>query len=409
MKRIAIVWSTSLVLALCVASCGGSAGTKSNPSIDFDGSDYSSLDATSPDESTPPNDQTSKDSLHPDADHDTADALADASDTADTQLPDQSDSELPPTCEPGTKYCDGLEIKRCNPDGLGYTWVKTCVDENPCTEDSCEEGKCIHDTPDGACCFPACEIGQICMGGECRCASMCVGKECGDDGCGGTCGECPAHNVCTPDGQCSCIPQCEGKQCGDDDCGSECGTCPDGNICQDGQCICIPNCDGKICGSDGCGGSCGPCAPLEECIDNACTFTCSACPQLEGCSRFLLPTNYHAYYLCPGPKDWEGAKDFCEERGTYLVNIGNAEENSFLATILAGSPSVWIGLSQDWGDWGKWKWTNGNEPDYKAWGSDQPDDGGLFSSEDCVETNSAGAWNDDQCSSEQGFICELAP
>lgn len=35
---------------------------------------------------------------------------------------------------------------------------------------------------------------------------------------------------------CQCVPACEGKQCGDDGCGGSCGVCADGCTCIDGQC-----------------------------------------------------------------------------------------------------------------------------------------------------------------------------
>jgi len=63
-----------------------------------------------------------------------------------------------------------------------------------------------------------------------------------------------------------CTPSCIGKLCGDNGCGGSCGPpCPDGTVCQDGQCgICVPNCAGRECGDDDCGGSCGPPCPLGE-------------------------------------------------------------------------------------------------------------------------------------------------
>ncbi len=99
--------------------------------------------------------------------------------------------------------------------------------------------------------------------GEETCTPDCTGKECGDDGCGGSCGTCEDGFVCQ-DGQCvGCTPDCTGKECGDDGCGGSCGTCDDPAkpICNaQGICeACTPNCDGKECGDDGCGGSCGDC------------------------------------------------------------------------------------------------------------------------------------------------------
>ncbi|GEM_PF-2768087 len=53
---------------------------------------------------------------------------------------------------------------------------------------------------------------------------------------------------------------CEGKQCGWDGCFGSCGTCGPGLLCVDGLCEpCEADCEGKECGPDGCGGVCGMC------------------------------------------------------------------------------------------------------------------------------------------------------
>ena len=151
----------------------------------------------------------------------------------------------------------------------------------------------------------ACTNDLVCADGAC-CAPSCDGKECGDDGCGGTCGACegdfgcndlgacmicePNVSVCvgnststcnnqgdgysgvpfdcadlpdTPDcedGACVCSPDCAGKTCGDDGCGGTCGTCDESTeTCLEGQCACAPQCEGLDCGPDGCGTTCGEC------------------------------------------------------------------------------------------------------------------------------------------------------
>jgi len=51
-----------------------------------------------------------------------------------------------------------------------------------------------------------CEHG--CQGGACGpCVADCTGKDCGDDGCGGSCGDCDPGMTCDPDGQ--CVPACD--------------------------------------------------------------------------------------------------------------------------------------------------------------------------------------------------------
>ena len=67
---------------------------------------------------------------------------------------------------------------------------------------------------------------QWCDLGECTC----VGPVCGD-GC------CAANAICV-DGEC-CTPDCFGKECGNDGCGASCGTCGACNDCQGDECITV--------------------------------------------------------------------------------------------------------------------------------------------------------------------------
>lgn len=116
-------------------------------------------------------------------------------------------------------------------------------------------------------------------GGE-TCEPACDDLDCGDDGCGGSCGDCVGEDtcdagVCTP--PVACVPDCEGKACGDDGCDGSCGTCSEG-VCSNSTC-CIPDCGDKVCGNfDGCGGSCGTCGADEQCNAGVCegqTYSCS--------------------------------------------------------------------------------------------------------------------------------------
>lgn len=134
------------------------------------------------------------------------------------------------------------------------------------------------------------------------CTPACGGKQCGPNGCGGSCGDCAPGQTCDAGGQCggACAPDCAGKQCGPDGCGASCGTCGAGQTCNAGLCeggACAPACGGKQCGSDGCGGTCGtcggdqvcnafgaceaaPCQPVcagKECGPDGCDGTCGTC------------------------------------------------------------------------------------------------------------------------------------
>ena len=106
-----------------------------------------------------------------------------------------------------------------------------------------------------------------------QCTPKCGGKTCGDDGCGGSCGQCRAGTACQG-GLCQCVPQCSGKECGDNGCGGSCGNCAVTEQCNFGKCACAPSCTGKQCGDDGCGGSCGGCkGTLAKCVSGACECT----------------------------------------------------------------------------------------------------------------------------------------
>jgi hypothetical protein len=69
----------------------------------------------------------------------------------------------------------------------------------------------------------------------------CDNQECGDDGCGNSCGTCDTPLVCDAQGQCICVPVCGNAECGDDSCGGTCGTCGVDEVCEDGVCL-VPPC-----------------------------------------------------------------------------------------------------------------------------------------------------------------------
>lgn len=90
--------------------------------------------------------------------------------------------------------------------------------------------------------------------GVCACTPQCFGRNCGSDGCGGTCGACVAGASCGDDGRCY-VPFCgEGGTvpCGD-------GYCPRSSTCTSDRqhCTCIGGlraftCAGELCSGDAC-------------------------------------------------------------------------------------------------------------------------------------------------------------
>ncbi len=160
---------------------------------------------------------------------------------------------------PCTPSCEGVA---CGDDGCGGS-CGACDDGNPCTADACEAGVCQAEAvEDGT----ACGDGDVCEAGACvpPCTPSCEGVACGDDGCGGSCGECDDGNPCTADACEAGVCQAEAVEDGT--------ACLDGWICEAGVCVepCVPSCDGKECGDDGCGGSCGGCDDGSVCTADAC-------------------------------------------------------------------------------------------------------------------------------------------
>ena len=132
-----------------------------------------------------------------------------------------------------------------------------CDDGNPCTTDDCVWKEDLN----GRVCFYVtddtneCDDGDpattaACVDGECvSCTPDCTDKECGDDGCGGSCGECSDGTECMPDIdagvavlQCyeTCPTHClyNLAECGDifvigplEEDGCDCGECEEGFEC----------------------------------------------------------------------------------------------------------------------------------------------------------------------------------
>ena len=193
--------------------------------------------------------------------------------------------------------CGGGEIcdaGACVPDGLPVCGDEICDDTEDCA--SCHEDcgcGCGEACEDAACAFTACD-----------------GRDCGDDGCGGSCGECPPNNVCD-NGKCAWLEGCDNGAC---EPGEHCGNCPAdcgcgcGEVCYEDTCK-FAACDGLECGDDGCGGSCGSCDPDDVCAN--------ACDDWGRCRPALLEEE-----LCDGlDNDCDGRTDepFTDMDGLYTL------------------------------------------------------------------------------------------
>ena len=96
------------------------------------------------------------------------------------------------------------------------------------------------------------------------CVPDCIDKNCGPDGCGGSCGQCYSmdgaldDSLCMASGKC-CVPDCAGLECFHDGCGGLCGECTTCKlVCALGKCEAQPKTaseckDGDIYFKDSCG------------------------------------------------------------------------------------------------------------------------------------------------------------
>ena len=125
------------------------------------------------------------------------------------------------TCQP---YCPGGECPGvpCHASigmvgGLGYP----CTTHEDCIHGLCYPSFASNDPVCTCPCFDECPTPFECMwsgndgpdiifGCFPPCEPDCEGKECGDDGCGGSCGDCGAEQVCTLEGNC-CAEDCCGQ------------------------------------------------------------------------------------------------------------------------------------------------------------------------------------------------------
>ncbi len=175
------------------------------------------------------------------------------------------------------------------------------------------------ETCDLQCGLDCCEPGQVCKDGVACCTPDCDGKECGSDGCGGTCGQCEGDETCSAAGKCETectreTPQefCKRreKNCGSvtapDNCENEwtvnCGTCPDNgecdlttNTCKE----CVYEGDNAFCyrmgkqcgaatGTDNCEQErtvedCGPCGTGMNCNENGLCVQCTQTSNEQFC------------------------------------------------------------------------------------------------------------------------------
>lgn len=209
----------------------------------------------------------------------------------------------------GCKDCRTLEHCLLKDPRFAYCAENVCLVCNPGERRACEPpegisacGKGEQFCRSGGQLWGACQNWQVCKAdeecqeGQCvkkPCSPRCEGKVCGDDGCGGNCGNCGKEERCSL-GLCkatTCDPPCgECLQCLDgqcvalpDDlaCGTQDGSCQVG-ACFQGSCQTTNRPDGTTCGV-------GKMCLTGRCIASTCSPPCQECQRCDEGVCLALP------------------------------------------------------------------------------------------------------------------------
>jgi hypothetical protein len=300
---------------------------------------------------------------------------------------DAGDATTDGGCRPGESLCSGVCADLTTDPAHCGTCATACAPGEVCNEARCASscsgvltncsGACVDVSVDPAhcgSCTNACSTHEECRSGSCTCVRDCTGRECGDDGCGGTCGGCPTGRECGADGRCFCAENCVGRACGDDGCGGTCGTCEPGFACTPaGTC----SCGGTLCGSLCCSGS-------QVCLEGACcdpTWSTS----LPGVSvRGVARDTDGSLYLAgsSGSLAWVAAFDACGNRLREATFASTGATSTSLSGLTLTGDDVYVvgqtleaGTDPGNGVWARlFKATLASAWVNPLWGSDQPDE-----------------------------------
>ena len=149
-----------------------------------------------------------------------------------------------------------------------------------------------------------------------ECTPDCAGKQCGPNGCSGSCGSCGVGKRCDARGRCVCVPQCDGKTCGSDGCGAQCGSCRDVETCQEGSCMCAAPGPGDSCTSA------AECCAYTELDERSCARGDGFCSSIFSVCRYGLGGRCNGSCDCMGDLVCVNGSCVCPDGREYLERGG---------------------------------------------------------------------------------------
>ncbi|XP_037642855.1 macrophage mannose receptor 1b isoform X1 [Sebastes umbrosus] len=124
-----------------------------------------------------------------------------------------------------------------------------------------------------------------------------------------------------------------------------------------------------------------------------------------GCKAGWKRHGSYCYFVGTGTKTFDEAKEDCKTSGSYLVDVSNGVDNSFLVSMVGLRPETyfWIGLSNQ-KNLDQFVWTNTDSVGFTHWNSQMP---GY--EQGCVAMRTgtlAGLWDLLPCTNQEKYICK---
>ena len=247
---------------------------------------------------------------------------------------------VPTVCSPDEVDCvDDVSFGECSADGLSFEIVE-CPEESFCADGvcvpwACSPGEAMCDGKTATVCDEAgsgpapggencAEAGKGCVNGKCiTCTADCFGKDCGNDGCGGSCGGCDDDYPCTEDVCVNSVFSCTHTQI-------------QGCCANDGECQIENSCFEATCENLECVYVPMECDDADDCSKDFCYLgTCMNPPVLDaGCCPNVIYSEDFEMGVAWGWEQLTGAMSMATSSeytpahtGNWSVLVGGADKN----------------------------------------------------------------------------------